>query len=137
MKVFHKELVFSTSQQYQLINITREIESVVVDSGIKNGFCLIYAPHATLSIIINEDERGLKEDVLEWIKTVFPRDGKWRHNMIDDNASSHLASAFIGSSRMIPVIEGRLYRGTWQEVFLVETDGPRTIRRVLVVVIGE
>jgi len=137
MKVFFKELVFSTSQQYQLINITREIEEVVHDSGIKNGICLIYAPHATLSIIINEDEHGLKEDVIEWIKNVFPRNGKWKHNIIDDNASSHLASSFIGSSRTIPIIEGRLYRGTWQEVFLVETDGPRSIRKVLVLVIGE
>jgi len=137
MKVYAKELTLSTHRKYQLIDITYEVENVVKGSGISNGLCLIFAPHATAAIVANEHERGLMEDMLRKIKEEFPENGKWQHNIIDDNAHAHLASAFIGADRVFPVINGRLVRGTWQNIFLVEMDGPRGHRRVIVEVIGE
>jgi len=132
-----KELRLSTSKRYEMIDITRDVEEFVLESKIRNGLCLVFAPHATAAIVVNEHEEGLIEDLLSLIKEVFPRNGRWRHNLIDDNAAAHLGSAFLGSERVFPVINGRLVRGTWQHIFLVEMDGPRALRRVLVCVIGD
>ena len=137
MKVYIKEISLSTHRKYQLVDITYDVENAVKESGIKNGLCLVFAPHATAAIIANEHERGLMEDILKKIKEEFPENGKWQHNIIDDNAHAHLASAFIGADRVFPVINGRLVRGTWQNIFLVEMDGPRGYRRVIVEIIGE
>ena len=137
MKVYVKELTLSTHRKYQLVDITYEVENAAKKSGIRNGLCLVFAPHATAAIVANEHERGLMEDILRKIKEEFPENGKWQHNIIDDNAHAHLASAFIGADRVFPVINGRLVRGTWQNIFLVEMDGPRGYRRVIVEVIGE
>jgi len=137
LKVFSKEVRLRTSERRELINITRLVEEVVEESGVRNGLVIIYAPHATAAIIVNEDEPGLKNDILRWVEENIPWDGKWLHNRIDDNAAAHIASALISSCRVIPVVNSRLYRGTWQEIFLLELDGPRASRRVLVQVIGE
>jgi len=137
MKVYHKEITLRTRERYQLIDITDEVQKAVKESGIKNGLCLIYAPHATAAIIANERENGLMEDILNKIMQDYPRNAGWRHDLIDDNAAAHLASAFISSAIIFPVVDGRLYRGTWQNIFFVEMDGPRSTRRVLIQVMGE
>jgi len=137
LKVYFKEIIVSTKRNLELVDITREVEKCVSQSGIKNGMCLVYAPHATAAIIANEHESGLMDDILSKVREEYPKDGKWRHNIIDDNAAAHLASAFIASSRIFPVREGRLIRGTWQNIFLLELDGPRSYRRIIVEVMGE
>lgn len=136
MKVYFEELSLSTSRRIELINVTEQVEEVVEKSGVKNGLCLVYAPHATAAIVVNEDELGLKQDIVKWLEQAFPRDGEWRHNLVDDNASAHLVSAFISSHKVLPVKDGSLIRGTWQSIFLVEMDGPRR-RRILIEVLGE
>jgi len=135
LRVHFDTLEVSTSKRVDLVNITRRVEEVVERSGVKDGLCLVFAPHATAAVIANEDERGLKEDIVQWLEESFPRNGKWRHNLVDDNASAHLASAFTSSCRVFPVKGGELVRGTWQSIFLVEMDGPRR-RRVVVEVLG-
>jgi len=137
MRVYFKEITLSTQRRLQLVDITHEVEKIVKESGIKNGICLVFAPHATAAIIANEHESGLMNDILTKIEEDYPRDGKWMHNRIDDNAAAHLASAFIEAARVFPVKDGRLIRGTWQNIFLVELDGPRSYRRVVVEVLGE
>lgn len=137
MKFYVREITLRTTSKYQLIDITANVESIVRESGIRNGLCLVFAPHATAAIIANEHERGLMNDIVNKIKSDFPEDGKWQHNLIDDNAHAHLASAFIGANRVFPVINGKLIRGTWQNIFFVEMDGPRSYRRILVEVLGE
>lgn len=137
MKVYFRELTFSTQRRLQLVDITSEVERAVRESGVRNGICLVFAPHATAAIIANEHESGLMQDILRKIEEDFPRDGKWLHNRIDDNAAAHLASAFIEAARVFPVKDGRLIRGTWQNIFLVELDGPRSYRRVVIEVLGE
>jgi len=135
LRVYFDTFEVSTSKRVELINITERVEEVVEKSGVKDGICLVFAPHATAAVIVNEDERGLKEDIVRWLEQSFPRDGGWRHNLVDDNASAHLASAFTSSCRVFPVKGGGLVRGTWQSIFLVEMDGPRK-RRVVVEVLG-
>ena len=136
MRVYLRELSFSTESRYELVDITLEVEEIVKESGIKDGICLVFAPHATAAIIANEHEKGLISDILSKIQEEYPRDGRWLHNRIDDNAAAHIASALIGSARTFPVKGGHLIRGTWQNIFLVEMDGPRGRRRVVVEVIG-
>ena len=137
MKNFAKTLTFSTREKYQLIDITRSVEQAVSESKVEEGLCLIHASHATAAIICNENESGLVSDILRKVKEIFPPGAGYLHDRIDDNASSHIASALIGASRAFPVQSGRLVRGTWQNIFLLELDGPRTRRIVNVHVIGE
>ncbi len=138
MKIYSKEIILSTQKRFQLIDITDQVEEIVEKSGVRNGIVLVFAPHATAAIIANEHESGLIEDILDKIKEFTePGSSKWRHNIIDDNAHAHIGSALIGADRAFPVSNGRLIRGTWQNIFLVEMDGPRSRRRVLVTVMGE
>lgn len=136
MKVLFRELRISTKDRTSLVDITSQVEDFVRKSEIKNGMCLVYAPHATAAFIVNEHESGLMTDIINKIKELYPRDARYLHNRIDDNADSHLASAFITTSRVFPVRDGELIRGVWQNIFLLELDGPRT-RRVVLEAIGE
>ncbi len=138
MKVYYREIRISTHNRFELIDITHEVEQIVEESGIENGMCLVFAPHATAAIIANEHESGLISDILTKIKELTePSSSKWRHNIIDDNAHAHIGSALIGADRVFPVINGRLVRGTWQNIFVVEMDGPRSLRHIIVMVMGE
>jgi secondary thiamine-phosphate synthase enzyme len=127
----NKTLEFSTSKQRQLLNITSDVESVVADADVKDGTCLVFAPHATAAVLLNEDESGFKADVEKLLERWIPK-GDWEHDKIDSNATSHLASALIGQSKVIPIIDSRLNLGSWQEIFFVELDGPRRNRKVTV-----
>lgn len=137
MLVRHKEIRLSTNNRIELVNITRQVQKIVEESGIDNGICIIHVPHATASIIVNEDEMGLKSDIINWIESSIPWNGSWSHNRIDNNAASHIAASILGNSRAIPIIGGKLERGTWQDIFLLELDGPRSVRRVIITLIGE
>ena len=135
-KVFSKVLTYATRRRFEVLCITDDVEKVVAESGIRNGLVLVYVPHATAAVIVNEFEPRIAEDYISWLRKFFPPGAGWRHDEIDDNAHAHLASAMIGSSRIFPLIDGRIVRGTWQEILLVELDGPRSVRRVVVEVLG-
>lgn len=135
LKTVFKELNISTSSQFELVDLTKSVESIVSESDIVNGICLVYAPHATAAVVVNEREAGLMKDILTKLNQEYPKGAGWLHDRIDDNAHAHLASAFIGSFKIFPILNRRLYRGTWQSIFLVEMDGPRG-RKVLVEILG-
>jgi secondary thiamine-phosphate synthase enzyme len=137
MKNFSRTLTVSTREKYQLVDLTNEIEKVVSESKIAEGLCLVHASHATAAIICNEHESGLMHDILTKVRELFPPGAGYQHDRIDDNASGHIASALIGASCTFPIDDGRLARGTWQNVFLLELDGPRSRRNVTVRIIGE
>lgn len=137
MKTFVKVLTVSTKDKCQLIDLTEHVEEIVSESKVETGLCLVHASHATAAIICNEHESGLIHDILNKVKELFPPNAGYLHDRIDDNASSHVASALIGASRTFPVQNGRLVRGTWQNIFLLELDGPRTRRSVSVQILGE
>lgn len=138
MKVYHHVISFSTRERFQLVDITEMVEEAVAKSGVSNGIVVVHAPHATAAIVLNEHEEGLMSDIIDKLKELTePGSGKWRHNMIDDNAHAHIGSAIVGAERVLPVVNGRIARGTWQNIFFVEMDGPRSRREVIVTVMGE
>jgi secondary thiamine-phosphate synthase enzyme len=134
-RTFKKEFRVQTKSRFDVIKVTEVVEEAVRESGIREGFALVFVPHATAAVILNEYEPRIVEDYITWIRRVTPPGGGWRHDEIDSNAHAHLASAFIGQSRVLPVSEGFLVRGTWQEVLLLEFDGPRS-RTLVVEVVG-
>ncbi|MDP2720643.1 MAG: secondary thiamine-phosphate synthase enzyme YjbQ [bacterium] len=127
---------FSTSKKKELINITNKVEEIVSSSKVERGICHVFAPHATAALLINEDEAGFKTDVEKLLDIWIPQ-GNWAHDRVDNNATAHLAAAMIGQDRTIPIQEGRLQLGTWQEIFFVELDGPRERRKIIVQIVGE
>ena len=130
MVVCKKTLTITSSTRQQLIDITRDVIRFVEDSSVGDGILVISVPHATAAVIANENERGLLNDILTQIRGAFPQSFEYAHNRIDDNADAHLAATFLGHSRTFPVEDHRLVRGTWQNIFIVELDGPRSRREV-------
>lgn len=135
MKVYLEEFFVRTSKRFQVVKITERVEKAVSKSGVSEGICAVFTPHATAALIVNEYEPRIAEDYIRWVEEVFRPGGGWRHDEIDSNAHAHIASSMIGSGRFIPVSKGSLVRGTWQEIMLLELDGPRE-RRVVVQVLG-
>jgi secondary thiamine-phosphate synthase enzyme len=87
-------------------------------------------------LVLNESESGIRQDLLDKLDDIIPQRGGYLHDRIDDNAHAHLKSAIIGSSRALPIVDGEVIRGTWQNFLVIEEDGPRT-RRLAVFVMGE
>jgi len=133
----NRTLTFSSTQRRELIDITSLVLGFATKSRVRNGLCVISAPHATAAIIVNENESGLRGDLLRKIEDLFPERDDYAHNAIDDNADAHVAASFLGHSKTFPIVEGRILRGTWQNILFVELDGPRSRRQVHVQVIGE
>lgn len=129
------EFSVRTSRQKCLTDITGSVTAALAKSKIQDGICLVFTPHATAGVIINEFEPNITQDFETIFDKLIPPAG-YRHNSIDDNAQSHLKSGVIGSDRAIPVEGGSLLLGTWQRILLCEFDGPRE-RRVIVKVVGK
>jgi len=124
-----KEFNISTDERYQLIDITEKVEEIVEQNGEKEGMVLVFVPHSTAGIILTENEQGLKNDWLEIFKKLISG-VDFQHNRIDDNADSHILSGLAGQGKILPIKNGKIIRGTWQQIFLAEFDGPRT-RKVI------
>ncbi len=135
MRVHYEEFYINTNQRRELVNITSKVEEVVSKAEIKNGIVLIFVPHATAALITNEDEPNIRKDYLNLFEKLVPENGEYYHNRIDNNADAHLLSVLLKPFLVFPIKDRKLVRGTWQEIFLVELDGPRK-RRVIVMVIG-
>ena len=114
-----------TTTRTELIDITDRVRSLVKEGGIKNGICVISTCHTTCGIIVNENERGLRADILDLLEALVPENKKYAHNSIDNNADAHLRAVLLGNSETIPIEDEHLVLGTWQSIFFVELDGPR------------
>lgn len=125
-----KEINVSSKNRYQLIDITDKVEGIIRESKVKHGLVLVFAPHSTAGIILTENESGLKEDWLQILKKIVSG-LDFLHNRIDDNADSHILSGLLGQGKTLIIENNELIRGTWQQIFLVELDGPRS-RRIVV-----
>jgi len=113
-----------TKAREEFVDITRTIEEDVRSSGLKEGLCVVYVPHTTAAVTINEDaDPSVKEDVLRQLKVLVPRDGNYSHG--EGNSDAHIKSSLLGVSQIIPIHEGRLVLGTWQGIFFCEFDGPK------------
>ena len=126
-------LQIKTELPSQVIDLTRRIDGLVRESGVEDGLCHVYVPHATAAIVVNENaDPAIGEDLLDALDRLVPA-GVWRHDRIDDNGAAHIKATILGPGEIVPVRNGRLALGTWQAVMLVELDGPRQ-RRVVVTV---
>ena len=131
------ELSFSTSKKQELIDITGRINEIIKKSKIKDGICNIFAAHATAAIIINENyDPNICLDLIDALNKLIPS-GVWRHDRIDGNADAHLKSAILGPSETIPIKNNELSLGRWQACMLVELDGPRSDRGIIITIIGD
>lgn len=124
-------LEIKTEKPVQVIDITRQVNEAVGESGVAEGICLVYTLHTTTGIVINEAETGLVTDLIQRLASLAPPGDGYLHDRIDDNAHAHLQAVLLGNSRTIPIEEGCLALGTWQRVLFIELDGPRR-RNVLV-----
>jgi secondary thiamine-phosphate synthase enzyme len=138
MKSYRKELVFHTNTRRQLINITREVEKCVIESGIQEGLVLVNSMHITASIFINDDESGLHLDFERWLEKLAPEKpySMYDHNGFEDNADAHLKRTIMGREVVVAITNGQLDFGTWEQIFYGEFDGMRN-KRILVKIIGE
>jgi secondary thiamine-phosphate synthase enzyme len=131
MAVKQKAFVVGTTAKHQVLDITDEVKDAA--SGVKSGLCSVYTPHATAAIAINEnDDPNIGVDLMRALGKMVPEHDGWLHDRIDDNAAAHIKAAIVGPSETIPIVDGELALGTWQNVFLCEFDGPRASRRVIV-----
>ncbi|MHA1409097.1 MAG: secondary thiamine-phosphate synthase enzyme YjbQ [Candidatus Odinarchaeia archaeon] len=127
-------ITFQTRGNIEIIDITSKVSKIVRESNVKNGFVILFAPHATGIIGITEFDKPLLRDIEEFMEKLIPS-GDFYHHPV--NAFSHLRSLLFGTEKIIPIIDGRLSLGTWQSIIWVETDtGPRT-RKVLVQIISD
>jgi secondary thiamine-phosphate synthase enzyme len=120
-----KEINIETHNRIQMIPIIGEVESVVAESGIREGTCLVWVPHTTAAVTINENaDPTVIRDILHSTGKVFPLDDHFHH--MEGNSDAHIKSSLFGASLNLIVSEGRLLLGTWQSVYFCEFDGPRS-----------
>ncbi|UCD21034.1 MAG: YjbQ family protein [archaeon] len=118
-----------TSKREEVLDITSQVEKIV--SKTKQGICLVYIPHATAALTINENyDQKVCDDLLDYLRKQIPK-GKWKHDIHDGNGDSHIKAGIIGPSVTIPIEKGKLALGTYQGIMLCEFDGPR-IRKIYV-----
>lgn len=137
MKSYHEYLTFNTKKRRDYINITPEVEKAVANSNMTEGLVLISAMHITAGIYINDAESGLIADIDEWADKLAPFGPYYRHHRTgEDNGDAHLKNLLVGSQVMLPITDGRIDFGPWQQVYYAEFDGQRN-KRVVIKIIGE
>lgn len=128
------EFTIKTEKREEIIDITEQVQKVLKDSLERGQAVLIYAPHTTCGIIIQENkDKNVCEDILSALRQHFPK-GVWQHDNVESNGDAHVKSTIIGSSKLVPLENNELMLGQWQEIALAEFDGPRE-RRVIVKII--
>jgi len=135
---FHTEyLSFKTEQHRQYINITGKVANALRSSGIRDGMILVSAMHITAGVWVNDAEDGLLEDIDEWVEKLAPFRRDYRHHHTGEtNGDSHLKSLLVHHQVIVPVTDGKLDLGPWQQVYYAEFDGQRS-KRVIIKVMGE
>ena len=139
MKSLTEYLTFKTKSRREFVNITPDVEKLVVKSGIKEGLCLVNAMHITASVFINDNESGLHHDYEKWLEELAPHEpiDHYRHSDTgEDNADAHLKRQVMGREVVVAITDGQLDFGPWETIFYGEFDGRRN-KRVLVKIIGE
>ena len=139
MKSLTEYLTFKTKTRRAFVNITPDVEKLIIKSGVKEGLCLVNAMHITASVFINDNESGLHHDYEKWLEELAPHAPieQYRHNDTgEDNADAHLKRQIMGREVVVALTNGQLDFGPWEAIFYGEFDGKRN-KRVLVKIIGE
>ena len=117
-------LTLKTTRRTELVDITAEIARRVESSGVVGGICLLYVPHTTAGIVINEgDDPDVARDIEAALDRMVPRNAGYKHG--EGNADAHIKSSLVGVSQTLPIRNGQLVLGRWQAIFFCEFDGPR------------
>jgi secondary thiamine-phosphate synthase enzyme len=136
MKVHTDYLWFNTKQAQEFIRITDEIAAIVNNSGVSDGTVLVSAMHITAGVFVNDWEDGLIHDFQEWLEKLAPAGLPYRHHQTgEDNADAHLKRTIMGHQVVVPITNGKLDLGPWEQIFYAEFDGRRK-KRVVVKVMG-
>ena len=118
------EITVATERRSQMVDITERVQEQVGRSGVDEGICLVYVPHTTCGIAINEGaDPDVQRDVLQHLDELVPHEGRWQHG--EGNSDAHIKAILVGSDVTLPVSNGRARLGRWQSIFLCEFDGPR------------
>lgn len=118
-------ITLKTGKQTEMIDVTDRVQQQVTDGKIERGLCVVFVPHTTAAVTINESaDPAVRQDILMVLNKIVPWKEDYRH--LEGNSPAHLKTSLIGSSEIIAVEEGRLVLGTWQGIFFCEFDGPRT-----------
>ena len=135
---YRKEMFFNIPKRRGLVNITRDVQEAINESGVKEGLVLVNAMNITASVFINDDESGLHNDYEVWLEKLAPEKpySQYRHNGFEDNADAHLKRTIMGREVVVAITDGRLDFGTWEQIFYFEFDGMRT-KHALIKIIGE
>jgi len=124
------EFQLTTHKQSEIIDITESVAKEISKSTIKDGMCVVFIPHTTCCVCVNENaDKSVKDDILNTLNALIPRDGNYTH--AEGNSDAHLKSSLIGSSRILIIEDGELFLGTWQGIYFCEFDGPRKRKVVL------
>ena len=134
MTVKNHSIKINTNRNFEIIDITSKINELI---DVENGIISIFSKHSTSAIVVNENESGLLNDLEFTLNNLITDKFTYQHDRIDDNAKSHLKSFLLSSSECLPIKNGRLDLGTWQSVFFIELDGPRSKRKIDLTIIGE
>lgn len=130
-----EKITVKTTKRIEIVDITGEVLKVVSNANIMDGICVIFCPHTTASIAINENaDPTVKQDILSTLSKLVPQNAGYRH--LESNSDAHIKNVLVGPSLSLIIENGRLALGTWQGIFFVEGDGPRQ-REVWVKVIGK
>jgi secondary thiamine-phosphate synthase enzyme len=139
MKSYRKELWFEVPTRRAFVNITRQVEECLAESGVKEGLALVNAMHITASVFINDNESGLHQDYDRWLEKLAPHEptAQYQHNRTgEDNADAHMKRQVMGREVVVAITKGKLDFGPWEQIFYGEFDGRRK-KRALVKIIGE
>lgn len=137
MKSKTEYLTFNTTQRREYINITDQVARVVADSGVQEGMVLVSAMHITAGVWINDAEDGIIADIDEMLERLAPSGRDYRHHRTgEDNGDAHLKNILVGHQVIVPITEGRLDFGPWQQIYYCEFDGRRR-KRLVIKVMGE
>ena len=119
-----KELRITSNQRNQMIDITDEVQQLVKEEKINDGYLIVYVPHTTAGITINEGaDPDVQQDIIETLDKLIPEKASYHHS--EGNSDAHIKASLLGSSVTVLVTEGKLVLGTWQHIFFYEGDGPR------------
>lgn len=117
-------LTVKTHSRTEMIDITDDVQAALRENGVRDGFCMVFVPHTTAAVTINENaDPTVKDDMLKVINNIIPWDDGYRH--LEGNSAAHIKSTLVGASELVAVAAGKLQLGTWQGLFFCEFDGPR------------
>lgn len=137
MKVHTDYLWMNTKNEREYVNITDKVEAVVSKSGVQEGLVLVSAMHITASIYVNDAESGLIQDISEWLEKLAPANPNYNHHRTGEtNGDAHLKNLILGHQQTLPITNGKLDLGPWEQVYYAEFDGRRK-KRVVLKVMGE